>query len=264
MSIKIVVFDVDGTLYDTESHSIPESCIEAIQKLKANHIRFVIATGRAHYGLGKALNELHADYILSANGGVVFDNRYKKVLSHTDISLEECSSLITFCKRENAGLVFKFLDHMYIYQHPEKIDWLEGQINSDIGTDPFIFHPEQNHHLIDLPQCASVHADSVDIEQYSKTSSLSFTQYSEDGFDVAPKNVNKGRGLRTLLNMLDISKEEVACFGDNYNDTEMMMNSGTRIAMGNAVPEIKQIADHTTDSVDQNGIYNGLKWLSLI
>lgn len=259
----MVAFDVDGTLYDTEAHCIPESCIEAIRMLKKNGILFCIATGRAHYALGKALNELHADYILSANGGVVVDSS-GKILSHEDITPDECEQLISFAHRTQAGLVFKFPKHMYIYQHPEKIDWLDGQIHSDIGREPFRFSEKQNHHLIELPQCASLHADPSAVREFAETSSLSFKQYSEDGFDVAPKSVSKGTGLLRLMQLLDLRKEETACFGDNYNDLEMMHTAGLRVAMGNAVDEVKEIADYVTDSVGHDGIYNGLKHLQLI
>lgn len=263
MSIKLIAFDVDGTLYDPRAHRIPESCIEGIRLLKQNGILFCIATGRAHYGLGKALNDLHADYILSANGGVVVDGR-GNILSHQDISLEECEQLISFAHRNEAGLVFKFPKHMYVYQYPEKVDWIDGQIHSDIGRDPFIFHARQDHHLLELPQCASLHADPAEVQKLAENSTLSFTQYSADGFDVAPKNANKGAGLAVLMNHLGLSKEETACFGDNFNDIEMMRTSGYSVAMGNAVQEIKDFADYITDPVDRNGIYNGLKHLHVI
>lgn len=185
MKFKAAIFDVDGTLYNTEEHVIPDSCIRGIRLLKEKGVLFVIATGRAHYGLGKALNDLHADYILSANGGVVVDHT-GNILSHEDITLQQCEELISFAHQTNAGLVFKFPHHMYIYQHPEKIDWLDGQIHSDIGPEPFIFHPEQNHHYEELPQCASIHADPDKIAQFAAKNILSFKQYSPDGFDVAP------------------------------------------------------------------------------
>ena len=53
-NIKMLVFDVDGTLYDLVEHCIPTSCIEAIKQAKEHGYIFVIATGRAHYGLGKS------------------------------------------------------------------------------------------------------------------------------------------------------------------------------------------------------------------
>ena len=135
---------------------------------------------------------------------------------------DECCRLLDFARKEKAGLIFKFPRHMYIYQHPEKVDWLQGQMNSDIGSEPFIFHPEQDRHFLELPQCASIHADPDRVREFARASTLSFRQFSAFGFDVAPQGVNKGSGIRKLLTILDLPKDKCACFGDNYNDIEMM------------------------------------------
>lgn len=259
--IKMLVFDVDGTLYDLVRHEIPATAIEAIQKAKANGYLFVIATGRAHYGLGKALNDLQPDYILSVSGGVVVD-KSGTVISHHDFSKADVDGLLTFCQEQEAGLVFKFMDHMYIYQHPEKIDWLEGQKHSDIGPEPFIDHPQQDRHLQDLPQSASVHADPKAVNRvYGNHAKLQFLPYSKDGYDVVLKGINKGVGLQELMNYLKLDKDEVACFGDNFNDLEMMQVAGHPIAMGNAIEEVKKAAEYITTASDQDGIYHALRYL---
>lgn len=263
-NIKMLVFDVDGTLYDLVEHCIPTSCIKAIKQAKENGYIFVIATGRAHYGLGKALHDLQPDYILSASGGVVVD-KDGKVISYHDISAQAVHELLDFCHKEEAGLVFKFLDHMYIYQHAEKIDWLKGQMESDIGKAPFIFHEEQTRHLQDLPQSASVHADPKMVKEvFQDHKEIAFLQYSKDGYDVVPQGVHKGIGLQELMDYLHLTKEEVACFGDNYNDLEMMDVAGWRIAMGNAIDELKEKADYVTTASHEDGIYLALQHLHCI
>jgi len=260
-NIKMLVFDVDGTLYDLVQHEIPSSAVEAIRKAKENGYRFVIATGRAHYGLGKALNDLHPDFILSVSGGVLADCNHN-VISHRDFNEADLQQLLTFCHEQEAGLVLKFLDHMYIYQHPEKIDWLAGQMASDIGSEPFIDCPLQDHHRYAKVQSASVHADPDAVKRVFKNHPrLAFLPYSADGFDVVLKGVNKGFGLRMLMKHLHLQKEEVACIGDNYNDLEMMKEAGYRIAMGNAVTEVKDMADFVTSASDQDGIYHALQHL---
>lgn len=263
MHIQLIIFDVDGTLYDLNTHCIPTSAIRAIQQMKKKGIRFAIATGRAHYGLGKALNDLHADFIIADSGGVIVDQN-QEILYHEDLPYKECCKLIDFAQENDSGLLFKFPKHMYIYQNPEKIDWLLGQMNSDIGREPFVFHPEQDRHFFELPQCATLHDDEQKIKALASECSLSFRQFSKTGFDIAPLGVNKGTGIQKLLELLQLQKEDCACFGDNYNDIDMMKACGYRIAMGNAVQEVKDLADHVTTSIDENGIENGLRHLHII
>lgn len=261
---KMLVFDVDGTLYDLQHHEIPRSAIEAIYKAKEKGILFVIATGRAHYGLGKTLNNLKPDYILADNGAVVVDGD-GHVISHHDISKEDTQKVIDFTNQYEAGLVWKFLDHMYIYSHPEKVEWLMGQINSDIGRDPFIFNPQQDRHFLDLPQSCSLHAPLEDVErELMPCTNLDFLPFSDHGFDVVAKGMNKGVGLSDLLNFLKIDPSEVMCFGDNYNDLQMLELAGTAIAMGNAVDEVKNKATYVTQNIDQDGIHHALLHFGII
>lgn len=262
--IKMIVFDVDGTLYDLEKKEIPSSTIYAINKLKKLGIKFVIASGRTHYALGKAINDLNPDYIISCSGSVISDSN-KKIINSIDISKHDTQTLVDFANKYDAGLVFKFDDHMYIYNHPEKINWLKGQMESDIGKEPFIFHPEQTRHFANLPQACCIHADETLINDILKpNTNLAFLKYITDGYDVITKGTNKAVGLKMLLDHLQMQEDEVMCFGDNYNDIEMMKMIKNSVAMGNAVDEIKAIASYTTTKSSDNGIYNALIKLGII
>ena len=108
--IKLLVFDVDGTLYDLNRHEIPRSCREAIAQAKQNGLIFVIATGRTHYGLGAALNALNPDYILAVNGAVGADGQ-GRILAHHDLSRGQVERVNAFCRSHQAGLAWNFLDH---------------------------------------------------------------------------------------------------------------------------------------------------------
>lgn len=72
--------------------------------------------------------------------------------------------------------------------------------------------------------------------------------------EITPQNVNKGNSLRTLAKALDIPVSETAAFGDSHNDISMLEVAGVGIAMANASTEIKEMADYTTKSNDENGI----------
>ena len=262
--LKLLVFDVDGTLYDLKNHEIPSSCQKAIAQAKQNGLIFVIATGRTHYGLGAALNALNPDYILAVNGAVVADGQ-GRVLAHHDLTPTQVERINDFCHQTQAGLAWKFLDHCYIYQYPEKIDWLQPQKESDIGSEPFIDCPAQDRHQLDLPQSASVHADPKAVEAvFNKDPELVFLRYSEDGYDVVQRGMNKAVGLQELLDQLGFTCNEVAAFGDNYNDIETLKLAGTAVAMGNAVDEVKQLADYVTSSTDRDGIARALIHLGCV
>ncbi len=263
MNVKIFVFDVDGTLYDFKSHSILPSTKMALRLLKDKGYKVVIASGRAPYGLGKALNDLEPDYVIGDSGAVLTSS--DKVIKRHDFTKEDTLKLIEFAKEYDAGLIFKFIDHMYIYNNPDRVDWLYPQMQSDIGKEPFIYDLKMTHHLVDLPQCASLHAKSELIDKYLKPcTGLDYLPYSQEGFDVVNKGIDKAVGLQDLLNFLNVSADEVMAFGDNFNDLNMMKIVKYPIAMGNAIKEVKDIAYHITESCSDDGIYNALKYLNVI
>ena len=67
-----------------------------------------------------------------------------------------------------------------------------------------------------------------------------------------------------MIDRLGFDLKDVYAFGDGLNDLEMLKAVGTGVAMGNGVPEAKEIADYITTDVSENGIWNGLKNLKLI
>ena len=53
--IDAVIFDVDGTLYDYRTHTVPPSAQEALRCLREGGIRIIIASGRSYALLGESL-----------------------------------------------------------------------------------------------------------------------------------------------------------------------------------------------------------------
>ena len=68
------------------------------------------------------------------------------------------------------------------------------------------------------------------------------------------KSVNKGAGVAALAEKLNIKQEEVICVGDAGNDIHMIKYAGLGVAMGNAFPEVKRVADFITKTNDQDGV----------
>lgn len=56
------------------------------------------------------------------------------------------------------------------------------------------------------------------------------------------------------MHYFGIDKEDTISFGDNISDIPMLKASGTSVAMGNAVSQVKDIADYITLSNDEDGI----------
>ena len=79
-----------------------------------------------------------------------------------------------------------------------------------------------------------------------------------------PKIGGKDTGIQKTLDYYGLKKEETMAFGDAFNDIPMFKETGISVAMGNAKPEVKQIGDHVTDDIDQDGLYQALRHFQLI
>ena len=72
------------------------------------------------------------------------------------------------------------------------------------------------------------------------------------------KTAGKVQAIRELARLLNISLSDIAAFGDDKNDMEMLQICGTGVAVANAIPDVKNIADNVTLSNDENGV---AEWL---
>jgi Cof subfamily protein (haloacid dehalogenase superfamily) len=82
--------------------------------------------------------------------------------------------------------------------------------------------------------------------------------------DVTVLGWDKGDGLKAVAEYMKVPRENTYAFGDGLNDICMLKSAGHGIAMGNGQEEVKQAAEYVTTSIDDNGVWNGLKHYHLI
>ena len=72
--------------------------------------------------------------------------------------------------------------------------------------------------------------------------------------EIISKKISKGQGIRQVCEYIGIRPEEVIAFGDAENDISMIQVAGMGIAMGNAEPAVKEVADRITLTNNEDGI----------
>ena len=60
--------------------------------------------------------------------------------------------------------------------------------------------------------------------------------------------------MKTLVEHIGIDLSDVIAFGDDINDLGMLKLAGTAVAVSNAIDEVKAVADHITESNEQDGV----------
>src|SRR5690606_22006678 len=72
--------------------------------------------------------------------------------------------------------------------------------------------------------------------------------------EITHPEANKGSALLYLAKKLGIERTEIIGIGDNFNDIELIETAGLGVAMGNAVMAVKDNADYTTFSNNEEGV----------
>lgn len=254
-------FDIDGTLVSFKTHEIPASAIFALTQAKANGHRVYIATGRPVAiitNLG-AIDHLIDGYI-TTNGAYCFVGSnavcYNPIPKEAaqmvvDDAQQKGYSLIVIGSRKVAvfdptGDVDRIFRQMLAVKNLEQASPLDEVMQHDVLQLTAFFPANYEKELMPLiPQCIS-------------------GRWHPEFTDITANGADKGKGILAIAKHDNIDVAHTIAFGDGGNDTSMIRQAGIGIAMGNAIPELKQEADYITTSVDDDGILNALRHFGIV
>lgn len=275
--IKLLAVDMDGTCLDSRSR-MTDGTLSALRRAASAGITVVPATGR---NMGCIPHRLaagtidgpvlsyrgrHDDaaknrdlfrYVISSNGAVVTDIREKKSVFRAMIPRDEVISLLEACREIRLGNA-AHICHRYL---------MEGRLLTMAGR--FIYGRDAAgvYCVRDIQEAVEKSRHEVEELQFYFLSGKAKEEfrsvmachpelnaaYTGIYAEVYSEHASKGKALAALGGYLGITREEIACIGDGENDLSMFDAAGVKIAMGNAVPALKERADHVTAPNDRGG-----------
>lgn len=249
MMQKVFFFDIDGTL--AINHHVPENNLKVLQTLKdKGHLTF-ICTGRAPFYAKKLFGDLVSGYIC-CNGRYIIYNNQK--LHGEVFSDEQLQWYLARLKANNWGALL-VSDHVSMnYELSSKE---VAAMKSEYGIDRIMDYDPKlpvytldifYHNFEQLMRLMETFKDKLVINDHGGSGNC---DCSTIGYD-------KGNAIAYILKYFGIAKENAYAFGDGYNDQAMFREVANRIAMGNAVAELKKQATYVTNDVDKDGIYQAL------
>jgi hydroxymethylpyrimidine pyrophosphatase-like HAD family hydrolase len=84
---------------------------------------------------------------------------------------------------------------------------------------------------------------------------------NKDSVMVLPAGVDKASGVDAVLHALGVSHQQVVGVGDAENDIDFLVKCGLAVAVGNALPEVKEIAQMITHATHGAGVAELVEWL---
>jgi len=242
--IKMIVTDLDGTLLMTDK-TISDYTASIFKQCRERGIKIVFATARPLSMVTEYIKQISIDGLIATNGAFIYagGNLIRENLLPVDI--------VHALQADLAGHpdVFKISARSKDIHYTTKFSY-DGDIVCDFKT-PL---EEMVAHL-SFQTYNDLFAKDL-IQKYPELEIYHVT--GENLYDVGAVNCSKMNGVKILAEQFGIDINDIAAFGDDFNDIGMLQTCGTGVAMMNAIDEVKVTADVVCDSNQNDGV---AKWL---
>ena len=276
--VKAVFFDLDGTLL-TGTRGIAPSTRQAIAELRRRNVLVGIATGRGPAFAMPLLEELGLNFAITFNGQYIIDA--KDVLYKNALDKKLVNRIVRYAANNHRDLSFGMADGMTgsgLLRFGESkwagmIAGMLPQSAANLARNSFKnvvrrFRPVvyDLRELLRKPiyQIVIVATADETAKLEIKFQGLTVTRSNPYSADLISEGTTKLKGIERLGKMFDFKLSEVMAFGDSENDMNMLEGVGTGVAMGNAQPAVKKIANYVTAGNNQDGISKALAHYGLI
>lgn len=263
-NIKLVVLDLDGTIYSRQFPSgFSDRVRQTIAAVQAAGIPVTLATGRIFdfvHAIAPTLNITLP--VITAQGAVLGDPTSGELLYEALISIEAARTVAAWADAEDRTTVFYLNQpgsHTRLVQNQEY--WARETYDHWFGT-PREIHPNLSTVLHDPTVrplkfiTVNDHTQEPDLTpalQLQFGNSVHMSRSHQLLVEGTAPQVNKGNGLLKLIGRLGITPAQVMTIGDNENDIPMMRVAGLAVAMGQATPLVQAEADWIAPSLEEDG-----------
>ena len=246
---KIIFFDIDGTLVDMQTKRISAKTMEALLRLKAKGIKLCIATGRSPISLPK-FDGVDFDAFLTFNGSYCYDQ--SGMIFSNPICTEDVQRIIRNAADIGRPVSVATKDRLAANGCDEDLAeyYSFGHQVLTVAED-FEEVAKQEIYQVMLGCREADHPSILAGVQGAK-----ITAWWDRAVDIIPAGGGKGLGIQKILDYYHLDRTEAMAFGDGNNDIEMLEAVGTGIAMENASPRLKAVADDVCGDVAEDGIYH--------
>lgn len=242
---KILVTDLDRTLLRNDE-SISEYSMNVLSECKNKDIKLVIATARPYRATVAYAEMLGCTDIVCLNGARIDING--RIYERNVLSAEDTNKIIGDILKlyPKCTLAVEVNDYFYynfkLDEHTEakKNNIKENFSNFSMCCDKIIYGLENSD---EYEKISNILPNNV----YARVSVGKLLQ-------IQSTKATKYNAVKTLSDYYGIPINQVACFGDDNDDVEMIEKCGLGVAVSNAIQNVKNVADYIIESNEDDGV----------
>lgn len=238
MKYKALFLDVDGTTVVHGVHNLPTSRVTNAIERARNKIHICLATSRPLYVTQSILEHLKLSGPCVMTGGTqIYDPVKKTMIMEFPLKERNIRSVYAYCKKHKIEL--------NVFDGKADVPFHGGRVKKEILS---LYIPKIDPQIVD--------ETIKDLQQMPDLNVYKIPSWTSGlmSIDIMAKEASKLHGIVEVAKLLNIQTHEMIGVGDGYNDFPLLMACGLKIAMGNAVPELKAIADFVAPSVYDDGV----------
>lgn len=247
--IKIVFFDIDGTLIDMEKKKISEKTLEMLRRLREKGIIICIATGRSPITLPQ-FEGVEFDAFLTFNGSLCYNSR--ETIFSNPIPAGDVRQLIRNASMLGRPVAVATKDRLAANGWDKDLAdyYAIAHLELKVAED---FEDVASREVYQL-MMGCREKDYPAILQDAPGAKIA--AWWDRAADIIPASGGKGRGIEKILEYYGLTRAEAMAFGDGNNDIEMLQAVDTAVAMENASSRLKAVASDICGHVAEDGIYH--------
>jgi len=268
MNKKVIFIDIDGTIINSKEQ-MTDRTINALKNAKEAGHTIVFCTGRSINRIQSLPSHELFDYFVYANGAGIFDNKNEVVIFTKPVSKREILGIYSKVAT-NSEIVSLFVsgEHRYSDSDENIFSCSETPITA---PETFINNNKIVQYVILSGNPTPLFEIKPYLESRKKIRIAAMSRHLQDTnnlatkwmfIDAVHKKSSKGYGIKQFCKMFKIKIENTIGIGDDINDMPMFDVVGYKVAMGNAIDQLKQRADHITKSNDEDGVAVFLETIS--
>lgn len=252
----LICTDLDGTLLDSH-RVISKKNLEAIEYFQSEGGLFTFVTGRMPFFVQDIYQVVKPNAPFGCvNGSGIFDHRTQKYVWTNEMK-HSVLELVEYVDQQipDIGIQVNTFDKIYFCKENEamedfrkatQVPKLPGRyedIQEPIAK--IVFGDRKGENIERVKELLDAHPRAGEFD---------FVRSEYTLYEILSKGMNKGSVLMQLAKLLGIEPEKTVAIGDYNNDIPMLQAAGVGVAVANARPEVKAVADHVTVSNDEHAI----------